>query len=111
MKNSSSEKSADESRLDGQRMGKKVASGSGKVGAQCPNPWNARGHSLSTYRARSKITRFAGNRRCDARVATSVAQIEKKITTGIRALFFSRFAVPGVMEEVFQGNFTPETNF
>ena len=61
MKNSSSEKSADESRLDGQRKKTKAAIGSGKVGADCPNPWNANSRSLSTYGARSKITGFAAD--------------------------------------------------
>ena len=59
MKNSSSEKSADEARLDGQRMGKKVAIGSGKVGAQCPNPWNANSHLLSTYSSQGEVENHA----------------------------------------------------
>ena len=42
-------------------MEKKGGFGSGKVGAQCPNPWNAKCRSLSTYGARSKITGFAAD--------------------------------------------------
>ena len=62
MKNSSSEKSADEYPASWTVSGKKKAAiGSGKVGAQCPNPWNANCRSLSTYGARSKITGFAAD--------------------------------------------------